>query len=575
MGGYRVGMRWWLGGIFVAIAALSAALVATVSSRLADQGVRANSEDIAVGKSVSAAFAVEQAIARGDLHRVLAGIAARRALGIFVFARDGRMVGAAPAAGIAWDRVPDGSLALAAAVGGRRYVRTSKATGTTVTALPLRRTTAARALVSYAPRPAAYARSLVIFRRELVRAALWSVFVAAAAGLVAATLIARRLRRIGVAASAIERGDFDVQLRPRLRDEVGSLALSIDRMRRHLRVSFEQLRAERDRLGRLLEQLHEGVVAVDRELVVQFANRVAQKLVAPTAIAPGAALPEAWAGVPLREVAAALFREDAAVTEARAEPSGDRIISIVGVPAGASELAVLVLSDITEQEQRERAEREFVANASHELRTPLSAIVSAVEALQAGAKDSPEDRDAFVALIDRQASRLTRLIRSLLLLARAQSQHGELQLEAVELLPLFEEISASAETRGGEVDIRVDCAPDIAALAQPDVVEQVVANLLGNAVKHAAVGSVRLSARRDGSNIVLEVTDDGAGIPREAQQRMWDRFYSGRDGRRDGFGLGLAIVRDAVRALGGSVEIESEEGGGTTARVILAAARRA
>jgi two-component system sensor histidine kinase VicK len=263
------------------------------------------------------------------------------------------------------------------------------------------------------------------------------------------------------------------------------------------------------------------------------------------------------------------------VTEARADAAGGRTISIVGVPAGASELAVVVLSDITEQERRERAEREFVTNASHELRTPVSAIVSAVEALQTGAKDSPTDRDAFVALIDRQATRLSRLIRSLLLLARAQSQQGGLQLEPVELLPLFEEIASSAETRDGEVSIQVDCAPGVAALAHTDVVEQVVANLLGNAVKHTSVGSVLLSARREGTDIVVEVTDNGAGMTVEAQQRMFDRFYSGHGGRRDGFGLGLAIVRDAVRALGGSVEIDSEAGRGTTARVILAAAPRA
>jgi two-component system sensor histidine kinase ResE len=571
--GYRIGMRWWLGGIFVLIATLSAALVATVSSRLADVGVRSNSEDIAVGKTVSAAFAVEQAIERGDLDRALRSIAARRDIGLFVFGPDGRPLISAPAAGVAWTDVPERRAALAEALRGRRYVHTSGDSDVTVTALPLHRTDTASALVSYGPRAAAYGRSLDIFRRELVRAALWAVLVAAVAGLVAATLIARRLRRIDAAATAIERGDFDVQLRPRLRDEVGSLALSIDRMRRRLRVSFEQLRGERDRLGRLLEQLHEGVVAVDRDLVVQFANRAARRMISP-APAPGAELQAVWLGLDLHELAAALFRDRAVVTEARVGEPESVTISVVGVPAGGSELAVLVLSDITEQERRERAEREFVANASHELRTPVAAIVSAVEALQSGAKESPADRDAFVELIERQATRLSRLTHSLLLLARAQSQHGELQLEPVDVRGVFEEVAATANGSAA-TGVHIDCEPGLTTLAQREIVEQVVANLLGNALKHVESGDVELSARRDGDNVVVEVTDSGPGIPPEEQQQIFDRFSSGRLGRRDGFGLGLAIVRDAVRALGGSVEIDSRLGRGTTVRVTLAAERRA
>jgi signal transduction histidine kinase len=276
--------------------------------------------------------------------------------------------------------------------------------------------------------------------------------------------------------------------------------------------------------------------------------------------------------MPLRELARGLFRSDAAVPEARIETTDGRTVSLVGVPARASELAVLVLTDVTEQERRERTEREFVANASHELRTPVSAIVSAVEALQSGAKESPEDRDAFLALIERQTTRLTSLIRSLLLLARAQTQQGKLELEPVELRSLLERVAASAE-RPSQVEIRVDCPPGLLALAQRDVAEQVVSNLLGNALRHSPRGVVVLSGRRLPPHVLLEVSDDGPGIAANARQRIFDRFYSGEHGRRDGFGLGLAIVRDAVRALGGSIEIDSTLGQGTTARVTLAGGR--
>jgi two-component system phosphate regulon sensor histidine kinase PhoR len=569
MRSFGIGMRWWLAGAFVVIAALTAVVVATVSSRQSGHAVRSNSEDLAVGKTVSAAFAVEQAMKRGRLGEMAPLIGARRDLVLFVFSAKGRLLSPPVLAGVAWRSVPAGRRALAVALAGHRFVSTASS-GATVTALPLRRTGPAAALVSYSPRPAAYVRSLAIFRREVVRAALWAVLAAAAAGLVAATLIARRLRRIDDAAVAIEQGDFERRLDPRFHDEVGSLARTIDRMRRQLRDSFEQLRGERDRLGRLLEQLNEGVVAVDRGLVVRFANRAARTLFGSKTLVPGERLPERWANAPLAGLAQGLFRSDAAVAEARVETGSGRILSIVGVPAGASELAVVVLRDVTEQEQRERAEREFVANASHELRTPVSAILSAVEALQSGAKDSPADRDAFLAVIDRQSTRLTRLIRSLLLLARSETQQGEIQLEPVQLQPLLASVVSSFDAAA----VKVECPAGLAALAEPDVAEQVVANLVGNALKHASGDGVAITAYRAGDSVVVEVNDDGPGIPPDAQSRIFDRFYSGRDGRRDGFGLGLAIVREAVRALGGSVEIDSAPGRGTTARVFLAAAQR-
>jgi two-component system sensor histidine kinase VicK len=572
MARHGIGMRWWLAAIFILIAVVTAALVATVSSRQADQAVRANSEDIAVGKTVSAAFAVEQAIARNELSARLPTISGSRDLAVFVFSGDGRLLTADTSNGIRWNVVPVGRAALESALSGRRFVETADA-GPTLVALPLRRTELAEAIVAYAPRPAAYSRSLAIFRREVIRAALWTALIAAAAGLLAATLIARRLGRIDAAAAAIERGDFDVQLRPRFRDEVGSLAVSIDRMRRRLRTSFERLRAERDRLERLLEQLHEGVVAVDEELVVQFANTSARRLFGGAALEPGAVLPERWAGVPLRRLARGLFREDAAPAEARADPGDERTIAVVGVPAGVSELAVIVLSDVTAQERRERAEREFVANASHELRTPVSAIASAVEALEAGAQESRDDREAFIRLIGRQADRLARLTRSLLLLARAQTRQEPIRLEPVKLKPLLEEIAAATEPTGAR-GIEVACADELVALAQRDLAEQVVANLVGNAVKHGRDGEIVLSARATGESVVIEVVDHGPGIGLGAEQRVFDRFYSDQVGQRGGFGLGLAIARDAVRALGGSIEIESEPGHGTTARVILAAGRK-
>ena len=140
-------------------------------------------------------------------------------------------------------------------------------------------------------------------------------------------------------------------------------------MRTQLGAAFEQLSAERDRLERVLEQLNEGVLAVDRGLRVQFANANAKLLLAGVPLEKGAPLPETHEGLPLRRLAEGLFVPRASVAEARSQREDGAMISLVGVPASSSDLVVLVFADITEQERRRQAEREFVtqrlARAAH------------------------------------------------------------------------------------------------------------------------------------------------------------------------------------------------------------------
>jgi signal transduction histidine kinase len=230
--------------------------------------------------------------------------------------------------------------------------------------------------------------------------------------------------------------------------------------------------------------------------------------------------------------------------------------------------AVSVFHDVTARERREAAEREFISNAAHELRTPLAAIAGAIEVLQAGAKDDPEARETFLGHIERETDRLQRLVRALLTLARAQTGAEQPRLEIVELLPLFEEIGGGFA--GTRVGVDIDCPPGLAALANRDLLEQIVGNLAANAAQHVAGGRFCLRAQADGAETVeIAVSDSGPGIAPAARERMFDRFFRG--GARDGagFGLGLAIVSEAVRALGGTIDVESKEGRGTTVRVRL------
>jgi signal transduction histidine kinase len=267
-------------------------------------------------------------------------------------------------------------------------------------------------------------------------------------------------------------------------------------------------------------------------------NAAAQRLLRGHPLVEGEALPEPWPEFSLRQVAARLFEPEAAVAQARVEPGPERTYALAGVPAGGSlGLAVMVVSDVSERDRRERAEREFVANAAHELRTPIAAIAGAVEALEAGAKDEAADRERFLAVVSRQSARLGRLVRALLVLARAQSRDETLRLEPLPLRPLLLEVADSLDP-GSRVALSVDCPPDLEVLAQRDLAEQIVVNLAANAVKHTETGTVALAARRLGESVVLEVRDSGRGIAAVDQERIFDRFYSGDGAERGAWGWG-------------------------------------
>ena len=325
-------------------------------------------------------------------------------------------------------------------------------------------------------------------------------------------------------------------------------------------------RLEEHDLSRLLARLNEGILAVDENLEVVFANPAAEQLLGARA---GTQLGDPWPEPSLRELAARLHDAGAEELDVVVRVGDDGAFRLQGLPGGREFAAIFVLIDISEREQRERGEREFVANAAHELRTPLTAITSAIEVLQAGAKHFESERDLFLGHIEREAARLRRLAHSLLLLARAQTLREPPRVELVELAPLLEDAASVAAERPA-VRVHVDCPRDLGALANREMVEQIVSVLVSNAVRYTAEGEIALSGRRDGREAVVEVADTGKGVPDEVIERVGDRFLRGSE---DGFGLGLSIARQLAEALHGRLELARRPEGGTLATLRVPVAR--
>jgi two-component system sensor histidine kinase VicK len=564
-------MRWWLGLAFAVVAGFTAAAVVTVFSARAERAFRDHAREFAVGNAIAASEAVKQHRDLDALRSEASSIAARRGISLFVFDRKGRLLTPAVSEAVAWKAVPDHQDAVRVPLADGRYINerengSSFVIGVRVYGNP------ARALVAYSRRPDLQ-QQLSVVRQESFQSALVAFAGGAALGLVIATLIARRLARIARAASAIGEGDFSEQTSSqaasRFPDEVGSLALSIERMRVQLKELFLRLEQERDRLESLLDRLNEGVLLVNRELGIEFANDRGLKLLGVRDHLSQCQFVDEEAGRKLRRLARDLFATK--LPSHLLFEDGVGVLSVAGIPPAAEgDDAIIVVTDETERERNERVQREFATNASHELRTPLASIVTAIEMLQTGAKDDPRARDEFLDVIAREADRLTRLTRALLVLARAEAQQELPHLRPVAVAPLLEQVATALPHREG-VDVDVDCPPALAIKADPDLLEQAISSLASNAIRYTTAGTVSMRGHADNGSVVIEVADTGRGIPEREHERIFERFYRAGDSDK-GFGLGLAIAREAVRTLGGQIELESKQAVGTTVRITIEAA---
>lgn len=333
-----------------------------------------------------------------------------------------------------------------------------------------------------------------------------------------------------------------------------------------------------DRLHRLVvDNIAELVALVDIEGTVLYASPAhEQKLGYQPEVLVGDALASLVHPADLASVGLAFTRclehGRAQLGEFRLRHHDGRWLPLDGalatIAVHGSQMLLVTAREITE---RVRAEREFVANAAHELLTPLAAMNAALQVLQSGAKDVAEDRDAFLADLSREVDRLGRLAHALLVLARVQATGESLHRSPVDLLPLMHEVAEAAGART-QVPIQVVCNGS-AVLAERDLLERALSNLVANAVAHTPEGSIVLSVDQpaDGQ-IRIEVRDTGCGMPPALRARAFERFYRAGARGDGGFGLGLAIVQEIMRVLDGKVEIESEPGVGTAVRLVLPAA---
>jgi len=342
----------------------------------------------------------------------------------------------------------------------------------------------------------------------------------------------------------------------------------------------QELREQSQRTAALFDRMVEGLVVVDGGGRIRLANRAAQAFFGFEGQAAGKSVLEATRNHEVASVVGRLEKElEVLGHELRIDSmEAPRFLQVNALAlrdaSGANDGAILVFHDLTRLRQLEGVRQEFVANVSHELRTPLSLIKSAAETLLDGAKDDPAALARFLQIIDKHANRLALLIDDLLLLSTLDSGGLRLDRQPLALKSTVQDAIDDLQPRAHARDVTlVNRVPaSLVALADNDRIRQVVSNLVDNAIKYGRVSGTTAvdGCQLPDGRIELSVSDDGPGIPKDAQLRIFERFYrvdKARSREQGGTGLGLAIVKHVIQAHGGEVRIESEPGSG--ARFVL------
>lgn len=430
---------------------------------------------------------------------------------------------------------------------------------------------------------------LANLQRALVGVALAAALLASLAAVWIANSTTRPLRSLTEAARRMAAGDFRDRLNPSASDETSDLARAFNHLSDVLAARISEQESERSKLNTVLQQMTDGVVIVDPQGRVQKINEAAEEMfVVSSASVVGRTLAEALRYHQVVD----LWQHCRASGEPQSQPlelSADHLYLQAAAAPMLPEnpgFVLLLFQNLTRTRYLETVRRDFVSNISHELRTPLASLKALTETLQEGALDDPPAAQRFLLRMETEVDALTQMVNELLELTRIESGRVPLKLRPVlplEIIqPAAERLRLQADRAGLQVSL--DCPEALpAVLADPVRLQQVVVNLLHNAIKFTpAGGRIQVTAasadtallRQTGMPVggcepnlavLFSVTDTGVGIHPDDLSRIFERFYKADRARSSGgTGLGLAIARHTVEAHGGRIWAQSLEGSGST-----------
>lgn len=381
------------------------------------------------------------------------------------------------------------------------------------------------------------------------------------------------IEKLTEGAERVASGDFSEKLEVDSTDEIGILTTTFNDMASVLHTTLEAVEAERNKLDTLFLHMTDGVVAYDRDGVLIHCNPAASELLGRSA--DECVYSELFEPLCPFETVMTMQRSDFVSSELTV---GERTVELYFAPFSDEERGgvLVVLHDVTQQRKAEDRRREFVANVSHELRTPLTNIRSYAETIRDAGVELPRElENNFLDIVINESDRMTHIVQDLLTLSRLDNGRSEMNMARFDfgaaIDAVLRSIALEARRHGHELTHEYRDLPMI--MGDRGRIEQVMLNVLGNAVKYTPDGGhIRVTAGAEGEKVWMEVADDGIGIPREDRSRIFERFYrvdKARSRESGGTGLGLSIATEIVQRHHGTLSLVDRDGPGTTVRLEL------
>lgn len=415
-----------------------------------------------------------------------------------------------------------------------------------------------------------------------IYAMVLALIITAILGVLTSKSITDPINNVTAQAERMSYGDFSREVVVKSEDEIGRLAEMFNLLREKLDLTLSEMSNEKSKLETILKYMADGLLAVDLSGAIIHINPAASQMLD--------LLPEDIQDLDYEKIMAKCGKHLTLETLLDGSKSGgsqdtfdfkgnvfamryDRFQDENGQDKGV----IIIIQDITERQKLEKMQTDFVANVSHELKTPLTTIKSYTETLLDGAMEDPEITASFLGIVDTEADRMNRLVKDLLQLSRLDHQRERWSMKETNLVSILNtaipKVALTARQKEQHLNVLFDEAAVILVNVDRDRIEQVVLNILSNAIKYTNEGGrIDIDVLESGGNVKVIVSDNGIGISEADIPRVFERFYrvdKARSRAMGGTGLGLPISKQIVEEHHGTLTIESQEGKGTNVTMTL------
>ena len=391
----------------------------------------------------------------------------------------------------------------------------------------------------------------------------------------------RPILEIAAAVQDMAGGNYSRRISVHSDDELGVLAHAFNNMGQHIEQNLHQISEVKNRLEAILSNTVNGIMLIGHDGRLIYANPAAVALLGLGEDFIGRNYTESIAAYELlcmideAKVSLQPIKRSIVLHTRGGNIAEANVVPIINNGVSSQDI-LLVLNDITEMKRLEQVRKDFVANVSHELKTPVSAISGFAETLLDEGISDQFNAVEFTRIIYDEAQRLTHLINSLLTLSKLESEPVSLNMQIIDLNSLMATTAARMNNLAGLKNITInyyDRGEAVNLKSDPELIEQIMINLLDNAIKYSSEGNIiELILEESADRVIIKVKDHGTGIPAAELPRIFERFYrvdKARSRKTGGSGLGLAIVKHLVENLHGQIAVESTIGTGTVFSVTL------